>query len=566
MPLRLRRLAAATLAAAALWPVLPPASAAEISGPYLAARAAVRAGDYRTAAQYFTRALVREPSNPMLLEGALAAQVGQGAVDAAIPVARRFVSLGGQSQAAHVVLLADQIVRGDFGQAIADLSAGRRAGPLIDGLTEAWGEVGLGRMSEALAAFDRLADAPGLRPFATFHKALALALVGDFEGADAALAAEPGGFRSTRRGAIAHAQVLSQIDRFDAARAALDAVFGDAPDAEIDALRAALDARQALPFTIVTSPRDGFAEGFHSLAAALEGDAPDDQALLYARMAQFLRPDHADAHLVAGSVLARMRQFDLAVEAFRLIPAASAAFVPAEMGRAQALLAAGRKDEATAVLRGLAATHANLVQVHVALGDMLRRQEDYAGAVAAYTAAIDRLGEPEPRFWSLWYSRAISHERLKDWDRAEPDFRKALELNPDEPQVLNYLGYSFLELGRNLPEAMDMIERAVAQRPDDGHIVDSLAWGLFLLGRYEEAVEPMERASLLMPVDPIVTDHLGDVYWAVGRQIEARFQWRRALSFEPEPDLADRIRRKLEVGLDAVRAAEGAPPLSARGQ
>jgi tetratricopeptide (TPR) repeat protein len=421
-------------------------------------------------------------------------------------------------------------------------------------------------MSEALAAFDRLAEAPGLRPFAVFHKALALALVGDFEGADAVLAAEPGGFRGTRRGAIAHAQILSQIDRFDDALAALDAVFGDAADAEIDGLRAALAARQPVPFTIVTSPRDGFAEGFHSLAAALEGDAPDDQALLYARIAQYLRPDHADAHLVAGSVLARMRQFNLAVEAFRLIPPASAAFVPAEMGRAQALFAADRRDEATAVLRGLAATHANLVQVHVALGDMLRRQEDYAGAAAAYTAAIDRLGEPEPRFWSLWYSRAISYERLKDWDRAEPDFRKALALNPDEPQVLNYLGYSFLELGRNLPEAMAMIERAVAQRPDDGHIVDSLAWSLFLLGRYEEAVEPMERASLLMPVDPIVTDHLGDVYWAVGRQIEARFQWRRALSFEPEPDLAARIRRKLDLGLDAVLAAEGAPPLSARGR
>ena len=130
--------------------------------------------------------------------------------------------------------------------------------------------------------------------------------------------------------------------------------------------------------------------------------------------------------------------------------------------------------------------------------------------------------------------------------------------------VLNYLGYSFLEMGTNLDEAMALIRRAVDQRPDSGHIVDSLAWGYFLLGEYEAALVPMERASLLMPVDPIVTDHLGDVYWAVGRKREAEFQWRRALSFDPEPELAERIRRKLEIGLDATLAEEGAPSLADR--
>jgi Flp pilus assembly protein TadD len=147
------------------------------------------------------------------------------------------------------------------------------------------------------------------------------------------------------------------------------------------------------------------------------------------------------------------------------------------------------------------------------------------------------------------------------WADAEPDFRKALELSPDQPQVLSDLGQSFLKMGVNLDEALALIESAAAQRPEDGHIVQSLALGLFVLGRYDEAVAPMEQAADLLPVDPIVTDHLGDVYWAVGNRREARIQWRRALSFEPEPHEVDRIRRKLDLGLDAVLAEEGAPPL-----
>ena len=145
--------------------------------------------------------------------------------------------------------------------------------------------------------------------------------------------------------------------------------------------------------------------------------------------------------------------------------------------------------------------------------------------------------------------------------------RRALRLSPDQPSVLNYLGYTMVERQENLDEALDMIETAAAAQPDSGHIIDSLGWVLYRLGRYDEAVEPMERASQLMAVDPVVNDHLGDVYWAVGRKLEAEFQWKRALSFVDPEDAdseadPDRIRRKLEVGLDAVLAEEGAEPLA----
>ena len=175
--------------------------------------------------------------------------------------------------------------------------------------------------------------------------------------------------------------------------------------------------------------------------------------------------------------------------------------------------------------------------------------------------AIALEGEPGPQQWLVFCARGITHEREDRWDLAEADFRKSLELNPGQPQVLNYLGYSFVEMGVNMEEAVELIEEAVAAQPDSGYIVDSLCWVQFRMGQYSDAVENLERAAELMPVDPIVNDHLGDAYWAVGRKIEAEFQWKRALSFDPEEEDATRIRRKLEVGLDVVLEEEGAAPL-----
>ena len=195
------------------------------------------------------------------------------------------------------------------------------------------------------------------------------------------------------------------------------------------------------------------------------------------------------------------------------------------------------------------------------LGDTLRRLERYDDASRAYDDAIALFVEDTPSQWLAYFARGITHEREDRWPQAEADFRKALVLNPGQPQVLNYLGYSFVEMGINFDEALAMIEEAVAAQPDSGYIVDSLGWVQFRLGRYTEAVVNLERATELLAVDPIINDHLGDAYWAVGRQIEAEFQWNRALSFDPTEEDAARIRRKLEVGLDTVLEEEGADPL-----
>lgn len=550
----------------------PPVQA-ELAGAYLAARSADRASDYTASRDYLTRALVEDPANPILVEGLMNALVGLGDVAGALPVARRLQALGEQSQIAAIVLLSERVFKEDYASLLKDLSSDTPvAGPLIDQLVAAWAHLGTGSMAQALEAFDTLAKTQGVSAFGNYHKALALGMVGDFEGADALFKDPDNGLMALRRSVIAHMQVLSQLDRPQDALAKLNEAFGSEPDPEFDALRAKLTAQAAgdqdakLPFTTVRTVRDGVADVFYVLAAVLQSEAAPQQTLIHTRMVEYLRPDHIDGILLSAALLESLGQQDLAIAAYDSVPLTDPAHIAAETGKVQALYRLGRKEEALTAMKALAERESGFLTVHIGYGDLLRREERHAEAAAAYGRAIDLIETPDRKDWALFYSRGIAFEQAKDWERAEPDFRKALELYPDQPDALNYLGYSLLDRNQRIDEALGMIERAVELYPESGHIIDSLAWGYFLTGRYAEALQQMEKASMILPVDPIVTDHLADVYWAVGRQNEARFQWRRALSFKPTDKEAELIRRKLEVGLDQVLTEEGLPALADRGK
>ena len=545
-------------------------AAADNAGSYLAARSAIMSNDYAEAADYYARALAGDSTNAELLENGMTAFLGLGNIDRASELGRRMVQLGYDSQVAGLVLIGDQAAEGRWDDLLEDMQAGQSIGPLFDGLVTAWAEVGAGRMSDAVAAFDSISDNPSVTAFGLYHKALALASVGDFESAADIFSGEAGVMlRLTRRGVVAYAEILSQLERNDDAVALLSETLGGASDPELVALISALEAGETVPFRAVQTPAHGVAEVYYSIANALAGEAQDAYTLLYARMAQYLRPDHVDALLLNAELLEDLERYDLATEVYDDVPADHPFFFAAELGRAAALRESGNTEAAIEVLRALQKSHGDLALVHVTLGDTLRGLDRFEESIPAYDRAVSMIETPEERHWAVYFARGISHERTGNWPQAESDFRRSLELRPDQPQVLNYLGYSFLEMQTNFDEALELIERAVELRPDSGYIIDSLGWGLYRLGRYEEAVEHMERAVELMPIDPVVNDHLGDVYWAVGRQREAEFQWHRALSFisEDEPTDADpdRIRRKLEIGLDAVLEEEGAPPLEVAG-
>lgn len=548
--------------------IVTQAGAESVSGAYLAGRHAAVNSDYAEAARYYAQALSRDPGNVELLESTILSQVSLGEVEKATTLARVLEEKNQSSQVGRMVLTADMAKSENFAGLLAQEEDTSSIGPWVDGLIKAWAHLGAGDVTSSLAAFDALATEPGISGFVLYHKALALASVGDYEGAEEIFASEAAGAAGqTRRGVMAHAEVLAQLDRHEDALTVLSTSFGESTDPELDAMIAALQAKETIPFTHVNNAVDGVAEVFFTFAAVLKSEAAGDYyVLLYTRIARYLRPDHIDALLLTAGLLDDLGQNDLAIAEYKEMPADDPAFHVAELGRADALRRSDRADQAIEVLEQLTRTHGDLAVVHSTLGDVLRGQEDYAGAIAAYDRAIELAPETAPVRWVLYYSRGIAHERLDNDAEMEADFRAALALNPEQPQVLNYLGYSMVEQNRNLDEALEMIERAVAASPDSGYIVDSLGWVFYRLGRYEEAVVQMERAVELLAVDPVVNDHLGDVYWAVGRHREARFQWTRALSFidaEDNDSEADpeRIRRKIDVGLDAVLKDEGAPPL-----
>ena len=544
-----------------------PLAAEPASGAYLAARSAAVTGDYDAASRYYAQALARDPSNPDILENASFAWLALGDIERAAVVASKLLADGHGSQVGQMALISQQAAKENYADILARILEEKGVGPLVDGLLRSWAQVGIGEVTAALASFDAVGEERGLQGFALYHKALALALVGDFEGADVIFGKpEAGALRQTRRGAIAHVEVLSQLGRTEDALKTLNQSFGTDLDPKLKMMSTALQAGEKIPFSQVANAREGMAEVFFSVASALRNEASEDYTLLYARVAEYLNPKHIDAILLSAGLLEQLERYELATATYKKVGRDDPAFHAAELGRAEALRRSGKPDAAIEVLESLAQTHGDLPLVHSSLGDALRQMERFEDAVAAYDAALARFDKEISGQWFIYYARGISHERLDMWENSEADFRKALELNPEQPQVLNYLGYSLVEKQVKLDEALGMIERAVAARPDSGYIVDSLGWVLFRLGRYEEAVGHMERATELMPIDPIVNDHLGDVYWSVGRYLEAEFQWKRALSFVDYGDASqeadpERIRRKLDVGLDKVLEEEGAPPL-----
>jgi tetratricopeptide (TPR) repeat protein len=534
------------------------AQADSLPGAYLAGRSAAISGDHAAAAEYFNRALGMDPGNPFLVSNAVFANASLGRWEAAAAVA---AGLNADDQGQELVDLVEfvrHVTQGELQDAIDMIEAGNGPGPLADELARAWLHFGQGDMSAAVDTFEDLASERGMEELAALHLALARAAAGDFEAAHEILSGDTGvAITNTERVVRARAVIMLQLDMRAEALDLLDGYTQAVPDPGLLALQARVGSGEAVTYDFVRTAQEGVAEVFFTVAQLLSGDRNTTLPLLMAQAARGIAEGHSDAVVLAGELMSTSEQYLLAAETFATVPESDPNYIEAQMGRAQALEESGAQDQAIAILRALVEARPDLASVQAAYGDILRRAERFDAAIAAYSAVLDLVDADLPRYWFIHYARAICYHQLDDWPPAEADFRRALELNPEQPNVMNYLGYSLVEQRRNFDEALGLIQRAVAARPESGYIIDSLGWVYYRLGRFEEAVTPMERAVELEPNDPIVNDHLGDVYWMAGRLREAEFQWQRALSFDPEPEDAARIRRKLDVGLDVVLEEEG---------
>ncbi len=538
---------------------------AEISfGGYLAGRHALSTKDFDAASTYLSRAIEDDLENPELLNGLISVQVSLGDIGAAKISSDNLDLLGVQTQLSNMVKIAIQLRNRDFDNAKQQIENEQGINPLLDKIVTGWAFADEGNFEDAETIFDEIGKGSSLAQFSQMQKASMLAAYGRYESALNTIEnLEKNSNRISIDARALKVQLLLKLDNKEEATEYFSKIFGDGVNSDAANLRMQVeDHPNAYSIEESLSLEAGIAYAFYAIADILKDDADPNTALLYVRLAQYLNENSQKAILLAADLLEQMGQYDLAVEEYAKISPSSSYFLSSELGRVGALRDGGKTEAALEVLYYLSREFSDIGIVHNSLGDFLRREERYSEAKIAYDRAVDIYRENNNISWVVLYARGITHERLQEWDKAESDFRNALTINPDQANVLNYLGYSLIDRGEKLDEAMTMIEKAVSLQPESGYIVDSLAWGLFKLGQYETAIPHMEKAAELMPVDPIVTDHLGDLYWAVGRQLEAKFQWRRALSFDPELKDATRIREKLRIGLDRVLVNEGLKPTS----
>lgn len=520
-------------------------------GSFLAGRQARKDGDTSAAAAYFARVLAEDPQNNWLARRSFLLDVSDGRLERALPLAERIISENERAPIALLLAASDHLKNNRFGKAEAMVKkAGTRgAMQLIGPLMQAWAAFGADDIKRALSRLKPLERKVSFTPFVAFHKALLLGASGDAKGALEALDALPKNMSLDLRERLVYAALLEQRDGAEAANAylkGLTARYGEDP-----VLRAYLHHGRPISAAFpVRTAHDGMAEAFYGAASALSRDSVEDVTRIYVHLALYLKPDLDVAHALLGDMLDEKDHWREAIAAYEAIDDSSPYKWAARVRIAWALNSLDRTKEAETLLRQMADERPDNISTLATLADMQRGHSRFAEAAVVYQEAVDRIGKPEARHWSIFYALGIALERSKQWEAAETALLKALELSPDQPLVMNYLGYSWADKGVKLGEAVAMVKKAVDLRPADGYVIDSLGWAHFRRGEYNDAMKHLERATELRPEDPIINEHLGDVYWKVGRRLESCFQWRHALSLDPEAHQIPVLKAKMANGLD----------------
>jgi tetratricopeptide (TPR) repeat protein len=527
------------------------------SGNYLAARQANLERDADAASVYYRAALRTDQRNPELLELAFYSVLADGDIDEAVRLADRLIQLDRNNRNAHLVLGVKALKTKNYKEARQQFGLATR-GPVTDltaTLLAGWSAAGANDSKGAVDTIDKLSGPEWYAIFKDMHAGLILDLANNKKEAGKRLEHSYKLDSSALRVMQAYAGFLSR----NGGREESLRIYGEF-DKQLPRYPLVVEAMATLrkdePLPrLVDSVQAGAAEALYGLGAALgrreEELSLANRGLAYLQLALYLDPNHSLAMLALADLYEAMKKPELAIKVYERVPANSPLKRNAEIQLAVNLDALERTDEAKKHLDKLVATKPDDLEAILALANILRERKQYAGCADAYGKAVALQPTPTRANWTTYYFRGICFERDKQWAKAEADMQKALELYPEQPHVLNYLGYSWIDQGIHLEDGMGMIKRSVEQRPDDGYIVDSLGWAYYRLGNYDEAVKNLERAVELKPVDPTINDHLGDVYWKVDRMLEAKFQWSHARDLKPDSDELKTIEEKLKNGLTA---------------
>ncbi len=520
------------------------------SGNYLAALVAGADRDTAAAATFFRESLRADPHNPELIERTFVASLSNGDIDASLDLARRLIVSDPKNGLAHLVLGVGQLRDGHWVAARREFTSGGagRQHDVTATLLAAWASAGQGEEKKALAAIDTLKDG-GFGVFRDYHAALIADLANDFPEATKRYKTAYGTDRTILRLVDAYARFESRHGASAEAERALTEFQGVIPHHPlIDATLADLKSGKPLK-PLVRSAQEGAAEVLYGLGAAGGRQGDELAAMIYLRLSLYLQPQNSLTTVTLADIYGRLKQNEQAIDVYGQVPEGNPLRNNANIQTSLTLDVLGKSDEAVKFLQDIVKAHPDDTDALTTLGNIQREQKKYPDAAKTYTDALATLPKDDKTAWGLLYYRAISYERNKQWPEAEADFKHALEIFPDQPLVLNYLGYSWVDRGEHLDEAFKMLRQAVALRPEDGYVVDSLGWAHFKLGDYDAAVKELERAIELKPSDATINDHLGDAYWRVGRKLEAKFQWNHARDMNPDPEDLPNIEKKIANGL-----------------
>jgi len=520
----------------------------ESYGAYLSGRFAASEHNMADAARYYGESLENDPADPTLLALTFFYSTSAGDIDTAAKLAKRLADATPDDRASRLVLAISALKRRDYKTAREEIGKSAK-GPfssLTVALVDAWAAAAQKDETTATADLKSLHGQPAADSLTAFHQALLLDYLGHTEAADAAYSEAMKADGTSPRLVDAYGRFLERNGRGADATALYTKAASTSALAPLASAGLARIAKKDKPDALVRGPQDGVAEALFGIAASLTEDASADVSILYLRLALYLRPDLDLGNILLGDRMETLQKTEDAIEAYRKIDKDSPYYRLAAIQIASDEAKLDKTDDSIRDLKQLAEANPNDIEAWTALGDTYRVANRFSDAVTAYDGAIKAVGTPEKKHWPLFYARAISEDRAHNWAAAEADLQLALKLSPDEPQTLNYLGYSWVDQNRNISEALKMLERARALKPYDGYIVDSVGWAYYRLGRYGDAAKTLEDAILLVPGDPTINDHYGDALWKVGRKLDARFQWNHALAFGPEGDEKSKIEKKLQ--------------------
>ncbi|MCX8996327.1 tetratricopeptide repeat protein [Rhizobiaceae bacterium BDR2-2] len=551
-----------------------PDSINSFSGALLAAGNADTDKDYKMAAALYRKALAFEPGHVEIRERLMFTLLMSGDFEEGAKLAEELKTGKAFERVTTVVRATDAIRRKDYAAADAIL---KYNGPndldrLMNSLLAAWSMTGAGKGAEALTQLERLRGPDWYALFRNYHAGAIAIVAGDQNKARRFLTAAVTDREGAGTAPDTFMRSVMALARLEAAagnkQKALDSISaGEAVIsnyAPLKALRSAIEQDEPQEQQVKDAAQGAGAVLF-SVGGALNRPGAEDVVSLYLQIAHALDPQSADTLILLGGLAENLERPAEAIEYYRKVPENSPMRRVSELQLGLALAQTGEVEEARSHLKSLIEADPTDLRSYLSYGSVLSEAKDYKAMAENYDKAVEVIGNnARPQNWSIFFQRGIAYERLKEWDKAEPNFLKSLELNPDQPQVLNYLGYSWVDMNRNLDQGLEMIRKAVELRPDDGYIVDSLGWAYYRLGRFDEAVEELERATSLRAGDATINDHLGDAYWRVGRRLEAGFQWQNALKLNPELADIPKIEEKIKNGLPELTPEEVAQAAAAR--